>query len=217
MSWLDDVHIRHDAPTSGAAAAIIASHLPAGWQRDAAAEARFVSETCNPEAYCFNCEETPSRISAAVWLVVEQPQRLHVINVLPRGGSSMTYETHNQVIKSFHDDVLIPVGKSQGWVVEYESGCAIATLEDDISAESLRKLKAISRFASYGLMGEASWEKWNEFVIQTHVEDANIDTALLASWLESQGWSQADRETLLAAYYHQRSVLADYAHACGLR
>ena len=84
------------------------------------------------------------------------------------------------------------------------------TLEDVLSIDSMRCLKAFSAAANKGMLHPLDKHRWRVFIARTYLENAVIERSLLSDWLQCEGWPEKQRSDLIDDYELGRSLLSIY-------
>jgi hypothetical protein len=183
--------------------------LAGGWRRDIEAESR-LRELGLPgsSARCFACTAEGRRPAAALWLQLRGGDELYVANIVPLGKRDLSDDDSNLVLADFVSQVLHPA--CDGLAIQTKLIQPRVTPEAYLSPEGVRRLQSFFATANKSLLHPADWQRWREFIIQSHVEGADFDPSLLDQWFAEQGWPQEQRQHLVGEYENARSVLAAY-------
>jgi hypothetical protein len=209
MRALNDLVIR--GPRSEVAAFLqrLEGSLTGGWRRDRELEARLHGMGVGGEdAFCFSCTEAPERPAAALWLQARGPEEWYVSNIVPLGRHTLSDEEYNHVLDEFESRFLEPL--SRGSTVHSEILPARTRLEDYLSPEAARLLRAFSAAANRTAPHPSDQQRWQQFLVRAHQEESIMDAAFLEEWLASEGWPEEARVELVREYESGRRLLWNY-------
>jgi hypothetical protein len=183
--------------------------LAGGWRRDAEAEARLSGLGLpSGRAHCFACTAEARRPPAALWLESRGGDILYVANIVSLGKRELSDDEYNLILADFQSQVLQPA--RDGLSIQTELTHNRVTPEAYLSPEAVRRLKAFSALANKSSLHHEDYRRWREFIIQTHVEGADLDPLLLDQWLAEEGWPEDQRQHLVCEYESSQSILAAY-------
>jgi len=186
--------------------------LSNGWKRNRQAEERLGRHGVRgPWDYCFSCTATPERPAAGLWVHARGPNELYVSTVVPMEKQKLTEEEYNRLLVEFEREFLGPTAAEVG--VETEIVQHPITLEQDLSPEALRLLRAFSASAGRTTVDAKDRRRWNAFLVRVHQDESLFDPALLDEWLCREGWPENTRSQLVGEYETARSLLSAYDEA----
>lgn len=191
---------------------LIEKHLPNDWKRHRDSER--ISTEAGPAVltvFGFVWSGTTGRPKILVWLGPEGSSQLHVVLVLTSDGCIVSESLWNESLTSLQA-ALAPLESTPGWKI-------VPVRQDDrldarefLSSEAVRRLHAFAEAAAPMSLGPEDWSRWNQFVIQVHLDDAGVDYEALDNWLRQNRWEEkSSRDELLATLERQQSILADYS------
>ena len=180
-----------------------------GWKRDREAEERLGRRgPPRPWARCFSCTARGDRPAAGLWVHARGPNELYVANVVPLEKQELSEEEYNRLLAGFEREFLAPAAAEVG--AETEVVQHRLTLEDDLSPEAVRLLRAFSSSANHTSLHPNDRRRWNAFLVRVHQDEALFDPALLDEWLQQEGWPEDTRCQLVGEYEAARSLLSAY-------
>ncbi|SRR6266540_3609044 len=180
-----------------------------GWKRDRAAEERGARRgSLGPGSYCFSCTATTDRPAAAFCFHPRRANEWYASNVIPLGKQKLDAEESHRLLAEFQREFLASAAAEVGAATELTQHRL--TLEHDLSAEAARLLRAFSESANRTCLQPNDRRRWNAFLVRVHRDEEAFDPALLAEWLEQEGWSEDTRRQLLEEYEAARSLLLTY-------
>jgi hypothetical protein len=186
---------------------------PPGWtRRPELEERRRKMRAVNAIAYCFTKKLEPSPGEVAVWLQNRGTRELYVPSIVAiHAGRPLTVEQYNQVLEDFKESFVEPL--TQGLrrrVFHYHRAPSEPTLEDVLSMDSMRRLRAFSATANKAMPHPLDLYRWHVFIARTHLEDHVVDPTLLSDWLQGEGWPEDQRRTLVERFKLGRAILSVY-------
>jgi hypothetical protein len=180
----------------------------AGWRRDVAMEQRLSG---SDRWLCFVLEGRPELSPVHLFLAQKAPDRLFVSNVISERKSALSYDTYNEILKSFCDNVVFPAANETG--VQVDLSPDVVTLEDLAPrevAEKLRRFSASANKASGGAHPQDQ-QRWVDFITEAHARPSGLTREFLFRWLhEEQGWPEDVALELSGEYEFALGVLKDY-------
>jgi hypothetical protein len=185
------------------------ANLTNGWRRDRAVEERLRGVGASGDnAFCFSCPDAPKRPAAALWLQARTPEEWYVSNLVPLGRYDLSDEEYNRILGEFETTFLQPL--SRGSAVHPEIVPIQTRLEDYVSPETCRRLRAFSAAANRTHLHPNDRWRWHAFLIHAHRADAALDPQTLEEWLEAEGWPAEQRGKLASEYEAGRALLTHY-------
>ena len=161
--------------------------------------------------FCFTKKFEPDLGEAAVWLQTRGTKELYVSAIVALNARrSLTVEQHNQVLEDFEKSFIEPSTRDlRSHVFNYQAP-AVPTLEDMLSTDSMRRLRAFSATANKAMPQHVDLHRWHVFIARTHLENSVIDPTLLSNWLQGEGWHQSKSQWLVEQFKIARAVLSVY-------
>jgi hypothetical protein len=185
------------------------------WTRQREIEARFrKSLPSRTIGFCFS-KRVPSVGREVVVLLRSRspvhPGELFVSGVVPlQGRDIFSLKDHDEVMQDVRSTLLEPVARDipvRVLVYRVDVGPA---LEDSLSADAVARLRAFSDTSNKAILHALDLARWAEFIKQAHIEDAVIESAMLATWLTDEGFAASQRDVLIHEYESGRSLLRAY-------
>jgi hypothetical protein len=180
-----------------------------GWFRDEDVESRRKKMGLPSEhVHCFGCSATERSPAASLWLYPRNPGGFAVSNISPTEQRALSDDAYNLLLADFalavraaaRDDLVIETA-----LIPYR-----IKLEKDLSYEAIRRLIEFSTAANKQVLNPDDHRRWQDFVIQAHLERTVLDPLTLDKWLSEQGWPAEQRQWMLSSYEAFRSVLYAY-------
>jgi hypothetical protein len=180
---------------------------PDGWMRDREEEERLGRQGLwGPWGRCFSC--TADRPAARLRIRARSLGERYVSLVTPLGRESLTEEEGNRLQEEFARDVLGTAASELG--VEVRLIPRRRTLEDDLSTEATRLLRAFSAAADRSCLRPDDRRRWNAFLVRVHQDEDFFDLDLLEDWLRQEGWPEEVCRQLVGEYDAAQSLLLTY-------
>jgi hypothetical protein len=183
-----------------------------GWIRQPELEERMRKmRATGAGAYCFTKKFDPGLGEVAVWLQTRGPKELYVSSIIALNARrSLTLEQYNQVLEDFERSFIEPLTSGlRSHVFNYQA-LAAPTLEDALSTDLIRRLRAFSATANKAVPRPSDLHRWHIFIARTHLENAVIDPTLLSGWLQGDGWPENKSRWLVEQFEVGRAVLSVY-------
>jgi hypothetical protein len=183
-----------------------------GWIRQPELEERMRKmRATGASGYCFAKKFDSGLREVAVWLQTRGPKELHVSSIVAiNARTSLTVEQYNQVLEDFEKSLIEPVTSGlRSHVFNYQAFAA-PTLEDALSTDSIRRLRAFSATANKAAPHHVDLHRWHVFIARTHLENSVIDPTLLSDWLQGEGWPESKSRWLVEQFEIGRAVLSVY-------
>lgn len=161
--------------------------------------------------YCYVYSPADEEQTAALWFAYRGDTELYVANIVPRVKTELSRTEYNQTLEKFYDVVAASALEGTGVEVEFTAGAA--SLDQWLSPDGLRLLKMFSDLAnrSTGAGHPLDHKRWLRFVIQSHLENAELDASTLSRWLhEEERWSEDMALRLAEKYEEARDLLRAY-------
>jgi hypothetical protein len=185
---------------------------PDGWTRSREIEERMRKmRAAKAGAYCFTKNFAPKLGDVAVWLESRGARELYVSSIIPlKARKSIDVGQYNQVLDDFEKTFIEPlINGMKRYVFSYQAPREPA-LEDGLSIDSMRRLKAFSAAANKEMLHPLDMQRWHVFIARTHLENAVIEPSLLSDGLQCEGWPEEQRSGLIDDYELGRSLLSIY-------
>ena len=161
--------------------------------------------------YCFTKTFVPDLGKVAVWLQTRGTKELSVSSIVALNArSSLTVEQYNQVLEDFEKSFIEPLTRGLKSHVFHYKAAAEPTLEDTLSIDLRRRLKAFSATGNKAVLHELDLHRWQVFIARTHLENSVIDPTLLTNWLQEEGWHQSKSQWLVEQFKIGRALLSVY-------
>jgi hypothetical protein len=185
---------------------------PEGWTRSREIEERMRKmRAAKAGAYCFTKNFAPKLGDVAVWLESRGASELYVSSIIAlKARKSMDVGQYNQVLDDFEKTFIEPLMNGMKRHVFNYQAPREPTLEDVLSTDSMRRLKAFSATANKGMLHLLDMQRWRVFIARTHLENAVIEPSLISDWLQGEGWPEEQRSGLIDDYELGRSLLSIY-------
>jgi len=209
MHSLNELTVRGSAPQIARLLGELDRFLTGGWRRDTEAESRLQRMGIRGGTTCCYARSGTERLpAAALWLQARGENELHVSNIVPQGKRELTEDEYNGLLIEFESTILWPANAGIG--AEIKLVPPRTSLETFLSPEAVRRLESFSASANKNVVHPADYRRWQDFIVQSHLERAGLDPSLLERWLAEQGWPEEQRQHLANEYETVRSVLAAY-------
>jgi hypothetical protein len=209
MKTTNEVTIRGERTHLERLLARLEALLRDGWRRNREAEERRGRRgALVPWNYCFSCTAKGDRPAAGLWIHARRPNELYVSNVVPLEKQELSEEESNRLLTEFEREFLGPAAAQVG--VDTEVVQHRLTLEDDLSPEAVRLMRAFSTSANRECLHSNDRRRWNAFLVRVHHDESLFDPALLDEWLRQEGWPEDTRRQLVGDYEAARSLLSAY-------
>jgi hypothetical protein len=180
-----------------------------GWKRNREAEERLDEHGIRgPWDRCFSCTATANRPAAAFWAHARTTNELYVANVIPLEKQRLTEEEGNRLLVEIEREIFGPAAAALG--VKTEVIQRRLTLEDDLSPEAVRLLRAFSASANRQSLRPNDRSRWNAFPVRMHRDESLVSAGALDEWLKEEGWPDETRRQLVNEYEAARSLLIAY-------
>ena len=209
MRTTNEVSIRGERTRLERLLARLEALLRDGWKRDREAEERRGRRgALGPWSYCFSCTAEADRPAAGFWVHARSPEEWYISNVVPLEKQELSAGESNGLLAEFERKFLAPAAAEIG--VDTEVVPHRLTLEDDLSPEAVRLLRAFSTSANRTGLHSDDRRRWNAFLVRVHQDESLFDPAWLDEWLQQQGWPEDTRCQLVGEYEAARSLLSAY-------
>lgn len=188
----------------------IATSLRSGWSHNIERENELKKDTLSEKGmYCFHCSESQSHPSANLWFAESEPGQWYNSNIVPDKVSRLDFDQYNTILNEFYDLFIKPLEEEQD--VEVSISPAEASIENWVSSDTAKLLKIFSSAANRTVLHWMDEERWYDFVIAAHRENADLDPDYLERWLrEDEQWPEDMAYELAMSYEKSRSLLEYY-------
>src|SRR5262249_40813611 len=163
---------------------------------------------CGSRSYCSACTAKAGVPTAGFWVHARSPEEWYISHVVPLEKPELSAEESHGLLTEFEREFLAPAAAEVG--VNTEGVPHRLTLEDDLSPEALRRLRAFSTSADRTALHSDDRRRWNAFLVRVHQDQSLFDPAWLDEWLQQQEWPEDTRSQLVSEYEEARSLLSAY-------
>lgn len=185
------------------------------WNREREIEVRFgKSLPPRTRGFCFSKRVPAVRRQIAVLLQSRSPvapEEVFVSGIVPLEGRDVfSLEDRDEVMRDVRGTLIEPLGRDLPVRI---LSCRVTVgpdLEDNLSEESIARLRDFSEGADKTVLQGRDILRWQAFIKQTHVDDAVVDSGMLAMWLSAQGFQNKLRDFLVQNYESGRRLLQSY-------
>jgi hypothetical protein len=208
----NELIVRFDDSDSAEVLRRLESAPTPGWIRQPEREERMRKmRTRRAGAYCFAKKFAAGLGEVAVWLETRGTKELYVSSIVALNARrSLTVEHYNQVLKDFEKSFIEPLTRGlKSRVFNYQA-IVEPTLEDLLSTDSIRRLRAFSATANKAMPHHVDLNRWHVFIARTHLENSVIDPTFLSDWLQGEGWPESESRWLVEQFEIGRAVLSVY-------
>jgi hypothetical protein len=208
----NELIVRFDDSDSAEVLRRLESGPTPGWIRQPEREERMRKMRARGAgAYCFAKKFAADLGEVAVWLETRGTKELYVSSIVALNTRrSLTVEHYNQVLKDFEKSFIEPLTRGlKSRVFNYQA-IVEPTLEDVLSTDSIRRLRAFSTTANKAMPHHVDLNRWHVFIARTHLENSVIDPTLLSDWLLGEGWPESESRWLVEQFEIGRAVLSVY-------
>jgi len=162
------------------------------------------------DALAFERAVTPG-FEAAELVLIADDDGLKVANIVPRELSELTHRAYNAILADFASEVARPAAVDAGYsVVMSNSTLQLENVVSPAVAEALRRFSVLAN-KSTGASHPLDRDRWFDFILLAHRENAQLDASVLARWLsEFEGWFEDCARDLAGEYERSRSLLTRY-------
>jgi hypothetical protein len=142
-----------------------------GWRRDREAEERRGRRgALGPWSFCFSCTTKAGRPAAGFWVHARSPEEWSISHVVPLEKPELSAEESNGLLAEFQREFLAPAAAEVG--VSTEVITHRLTLEDNLSPEAVRRLRAFSTSANRRGLRSDDRRRWNAFLVRVHQDES---------------------------------------------
>jgi hypothetical protein len=162
------------------------------------------------DALAFERAVTPG-FEAAGLVLIADGDALKVANIVPLELRELTHRAYNAILADFASEVARPAAMDAGYsVVMSNSTLQLENMVSPAVAEALRRFSVLAN-KSTGASHPLDRDRWFDFILLAHRENAQLDASVLARWLsESEGWFEDCARDLAGEYERSRSLLTRY-------
>lgn len=210
LDVFQDLHLLGPAGAAETLHQALKAHAIAPWRYAAEKEEQLRLMGEKGVALAFERAATPG-FDAAGLVLTSTAGGMDVANIVPLDISELSYRAYNAILDDFATHVARPAASVAGYRLEV-SGSTLQ-LEDELSAAAAQALRRFSALANHstGASHPRDQERWFDFIILTHHENARLGASTLARWLsESEGWSEDRARELASEYERARSLLTRF-------
>ena len=203
---LEIVGVPHDL---AAFVETVAAGLPEGWRRDLEEEAREDLPVLLSAQFCFARDIEPD-VRLALVSLPETPGRLYVPNIVPQKVTAqISMDEYNAALGEFEEIIRSNLPSDDSLKINMTS--EEADIADWLSLEAVSALKTFSQNANKTVVHPLDSERWRQFLIRAHREDAPLKAGFLERWLhEELRWPEDKAFDLCRQYLQARELLKDY-------
>lgn len=186
-----------------------------GWKRQPEIEARFrKSLPSGTIGFCFS-KRVPSVGREVVVLLRSRspvnPEELFVSSIVPlQGRDIFSLKDHDEVMQDVRNTLIARAARDLPVRVLVYRVHVGPALEDSLSGDALSQLRAFSDTSNKAILHALDRKRWADFIKQAHIDDAVIESAMLATWLDDEGFTADQRDMLIHEYESGRSLLRAY-------
>jgi hypothetical protein len=188
--------------------AAIAAHLPAHWKRDEERE-RDNDRLLQDMTPFFVFERAEhGGVPRAGLVLICRDSLMEVANVVPIDRSELTRDQYNAVLCDFVELGAKAAAEELGLKMHLTPDDRAMT--DWLSEVTFRKLRQFDALAnkSTGSTHPRDRDRWMDFIISAHLEEAPLDTDMLKRWLtEESHWDEETASDLVIEYEFGRGLL----------
>ncbi|RDD92965.1 hypothetical protein DTW89_10785 [Acidovorax sp. BoFeN1] len=162
------------------------------------------------DALAFERAVTPGYEAAGLMLIADG-DGLKVANIVPLELSELSHRAYNAILEDFASQIARPAAMDAGCsVVMSSSTLQLENVVPPAVAEALRRFSVLAN-KSTGASHPMDRDRWFDFILLAHRENAQLDASVLARWLsESEGWLEDCARDLAGEYERSRSLLTRY-------
>lgn len=131
------------------------------------------------DALAFERAVTPG-FEAAELVLIADDDGLKVANIVPRELSELTHRAYNAILADFASEVARPAAMDAGYsVVMSNSTLQLENMVSPAVAEALRRFSVLAN-KSTGASHPLDRDRWFDFILLAHRENAQLDASVLA-------------------------------------
>jgi hypothetical protein len=132
-------------------------------------------------------------------------------NIVPTAFGQLTMSQYNRLLDDFHDNHVLPIATEMKLSVEVSKGAR--DIADWLSPLAKQKLESFSLLANKGSGSShpSDHQRWQEFIVQAHLEEAKLPSDVLRRWLiEELHWPETVASDLEAEFTDGIELLERY-------
>lgn len=174
------------------------------WIRDLKKEGEFKG----PSEYFIFTKENDIECDPCTLFIYRYDDVLKVINIIPKNKNKMSHDEYNNCLNSFICFISMYIKNHNTETTNSEF-----SLLDYLTPESARALEFFSHTANKttGSAHPCDKERWQLFIIQSHIDNKTLSTDYLERWLiEDEGWHHDVASDLVIEYEQALSLLSSY-------
>lgn len=215
MEFYKNIEIEGGAKLNDCMSLIDREAVRIGWERDKEKEKDYLKNvghhTDIKEAFCIKYPGKKDLPAAVIW-IIKDTACIKVTNIIPAEPvRSLARVEYNAILDEFDATIVKPVVAQTG--VSRVMSQGDKSIEQILGARTAALLRSFSASAnkSTGSSHPCDRERWFEFIIASHVDEASIATEDLARWLEEDGWRDEKLICeLICEYEFARGLLKRY-------
>lgn len=155
----------------------------------------------------FERQVDSKRPGALLFLVPNHTeQNLYVSNIVPTKGNSLGVETYNEILVEFTNLFARPV--ADDCAIRCELTSDWVDFAGDLGRTAFQALVAAAIFPNGTHPNDR--ERWIRFILTAREEALDLDTTLLARWLEAEGFTPRHASDLVEEYNFALKLLDLY-------
>jgi hypothetical protein len=192
----------------------IEKRLADGWSRDRESEQRMTGGGGRSRFSVFVRAASAERPIALA--MCAEGRRLSVVNVVPDKSGELSCTQYNSILIEFYLRFLHQAADEAGLPIELSPD--ERSFEREYGREATRLLKRFSICANKTCTHPSDQRRWMDFLIHLRHRLPNRDYgfALLAKWLNDDGWSRDKTSELISECEFALQLLSAYDSAIGL-
>lgn len=208
-----DLNIKGDPAALDAFVDEVSVSLPPGWRRDLAAENRRSQRAALPgeaQPFIFKCDANGYQPAVDLFLA-RSSDRFEVTNIVPQELGQLTRAEYNAILDLFVDHAVRSVADRLGLTVDVTPDrLEITHWLTDEAANLLRRFSHSANKSS-GSSHPLDFNRWVEFLIQSHLDHTELDATTLRRWLvEEEEWPEETAIDLVSEFEFACDLLAAY-------
>lgn len=132
-------------------------------------------------------------------------------NIVPTAFGQLTMSEYNRLLDDFLDNYVLPIADKMKLSVEITKGSR--DISDWLTSLARSKLEAFSNMANKGSGSShpADRQRWQDFIVQAHLEKASLPSDVLRRWLiEELRWPETVALDLAAEFTDGIELLERY-------
>lgn len=132
-------------------------------------------------------------------------------NIVPTSFGQLTMSEYNSLLDDFNDTYITTIANQMGLPVELTKGTR--DISDWLTPLAKRKLEIFSNSANKGSGSShpADHQRWQDFIVQAHIDHASLPSDVLRRWLvEELRWPETVASDLEAEFIDGIELLQRY-------